>query len=316
MNPAQGKNATMIVNIVLTPLLLGLSAAALMRAPGVMRVAPFVAAGGLFSVYLLSEGLPPFPPISSKHKIAYLFALFAILSLPVGQITARGMRMVFTIAMLSGASVWINWRWLKANHANWPDVLTSLRTPDTLLGLFNAVAPFTLILLAISAAILAAYFSGPRTNSQHNGPTSDNHTAPFAWPYGGLVTMIALSLVSLLSGYLGVGLIAGALSAYLGGILLFAYIAALFSKSRTDEIFPSGLSWLVINIIGLLSISLARFATNLNPIAFFFIMATFTVPMISAHIPAPRAPILRPIPFVFLPALPAACAVMAAYSHF
>lgn len=108
----------LLSNTIIWPLLLGALLAGLLIALGPRDyLLGAIAATMILVIYALLEGLPAFPPVAGKQKLAYLLVANALvvlaalrLRLPAAPVAA---------VVLAGAFVWLGWNKLFATTA-WP----------------------------------------------------------------------------------------------------------------------------------------------------------------------------------------------------
>lgn len=272
----------MILNLIVLPLALGiLVSAAIVMSPRAWLTSLAIGAGFLI-VGIVISGLPPFPPISSKHKLIYLLVTICVAA-PVMSNRGRPVRLVTTGLIVCGAFVWMNWRRL------------SMDLP---------VEPLLLSLAALSVVLV-----GVAQAEQSKADT-------FLWPSAVFATLFVASPVGLLSGYLGLGQLFGGFAAYLGGVLLLPYASLLMAFPKTAQMPVAAISWVGLTSIGVLAISLTSFATNLHPLAFGLLLLTLLAPLLVKRIPIALPQLWQPIVVVALAAMPAGGAILTSFLHF
>lgn len=241
---------TLILNTVVFPLLLGTILAALIHFSSLKAgFLTLAATSAVLLVYYLLEGLPAFPPISSKHKIAYLFAIIGIVG---AAIVSRHKIPLPLIAIVLGliALGWIGQRKISADPLQVKVLLALL--PVLGLGLASAA---------------------PRA-----------HRADlFLWPSALLSLAIGGSLVSLLGGYIGLGQMLGAIAALTGGYLAVSYIWTQLLGRDVADLKVEGVNWLLLAATSVILVSIALFASKLNPLAFIVVCLVYATPFFAAR---------------------------------
>ncbi|KUP94204.1 hypothetical protein [Tritonibacter horizontis] len=272
----------MIAKLILLPLVLGLAVSAVSHFSSRAMFQSVLIASGLVLVAILQLGMPPFPPISSKHKIIHLLLLNCVTA-PMIPKTQTPTRLFGTAAIIATAFLWLNWRRFSVGMPLEPIVLSALTL----------------------AAVLAGVARADRV---------EDH--PYLWPVALFVTMLATGLVGLLSGYLGLGQLALGFTAFLGGILLVLYTGMLVARPKHAFSVPAVFSWISLTTLGLLGTSLASFATNLHPFAYVLLLLTLMSPVVARRVPKMQSLMLPPIIFGTIAAVPAGSAVLVAFLHF
>lgn len=262
----------------LMPILLGFALAVLelrgLIAPWISAIAMGIA---ILAVYLVSEGLPPFPPISSKHKLAYALAgLLAVTGLTHTQSQHR--QALVSALFVSASFVWLIQRPILAGRFEWHWLL-----------------PIATI-AAISSALAKA-----KPQSQ------------FAWPVAALSMSVAASLIALLGGFIGLGQTLLSVSALLGGYTLAHFMGAFHSSSADRG--PSKTIGPIVGCLLILFVQLSTFATNLSVAAYLLLLALAALPFADPKFS--RLPITaQPFAFAALALLPSAPAILLALRNF
>lgn len=208
-----------------------------------------LAAIACLGIYLGLEGLPPFPPVSSKHKLPYLIALIGLIGLVASR--SRGNPgPVVTFGALFACFVWIAYRKLSK-------------------GVFEPE-----LVLALAPIIAASFVS--RAPEVQKGD-------PFLWPVTLLSIAFSGALVALLGGYIGLGQLLGAHAALLGGYVLVMFIMVSLLQRPVSALGQSGVIWVITSVISIFLISTAVFASKLNPLAFLLVCLLVLTPIISAR---------------------------------
>lgn len=272
----------LIVNTVILPLGLGLVAGLVALAAARQRLALWLVALVLVvAIVWRLEGMPPLPPVASKHRLAYALGVLLLLA-PLLAALPRPPRILAAMALLASALAYIGLTKLFAAAA-WPAALWLVPLP---------------VLLGAGLGFL-----------ETTRPAPDDFYAP---RLALLLTAIAGAVIALIGGFVGMGQLLGALAAAIGGTLIVPYAAQLIGRPG-----PSGAAHGVANILlgGALSaiiLIVALFAPSPDPLAMLVLALTplsVTVMPALAGVDAR----LRPIVFGFVAALPAAAAVLIAY---
>jgi hypothetical protein len=177
----------LILETILIPLALGIGFGLVGGRLG--RAEALVFGLAVLAVYVLLEGLPPFPPGAGKQKLAYILA---------GAVVAAYLprpRLVVPVFLLA-ATLWLGWPKLAHGTAEMPMVLL--------------LAPVAASLIAVPAQ------------------TQDAACA-FLWPAALMVFALGAAALSVLGVFMGFAQAMGAEAALLGGVLGVAYLRGLTS---------------------------------------------------------------------------------------
>jgi MFS family permease len=271
----------LIVNTLVLPLGLGLLSGviALALRPGWMG---WLLAAVVFAViYFRLEGLPPLPPVASKHRLGYVLAAIALLA-PLLAALPRPGRVAATIVLLLAGGAWIGQTKVLATTA-WPGIGLLVPLP---------------VLLGLGVALLSA-----------NRPAPDGL---FMARLPLLTMAIGGAVIALIGGFVGMGQLSGAIAAAIGGSLIVAYGALLLGRGEalSDALAPA--HWLIGAALSAIILITALFAPSPDPLALYVLALT---PLASLAMPrlAGRDSRLKPIIFGFIAALPAAAAGLIAY---
>ncbi len=229
--------ATMIFLPLMAGALLGFAEQRAILTPTAVAVG---ISGGIALIYLLHEGLPPLPPISSKHKLGYALLASPALVFWGRKLPPRYQSLLFAALALC-CFLWLVQRPLSAGRFAWHWVL-----PLTTIGVF-ATLPFV--------------------------PATRNLTL-FAQPVTALSVSITATLVALLGGYLGLGQTLISLSAFIGG-----HVLALFGAGRSNGKPYVQPQRAIQYGLALLLVQLSTFATNLSIPAFVVLLALMCLPL-------------------------------------
>lgn len=242
---------TLVLFTVLLPLILGCVLA------GVAFFTPAKAAllglGTLIAilcVYVLLEGFPPLPPVSSKHKIFYIFGALGFATLATHKLRGAPLA-ALTVSLLLAALYWIGQRKINDDPFQ-PEI-------------------FLALLPVIGAGVSAAFPQKLREDI-------------FVWQTALIAMGISGSLVSVLGGYIGLAQMLGALSALTGGYLAVGYVAVhVLGRTPASTKF-AGLNWLLMVAISAVLISIALFASKLSAAAFAVVCLTYLTPFFAARL--------------------------------
>lgn len=232
-------------------------------------------------IFVASEGLPPFPPISAKQKVPYLLAVVTLSALIINRF-GPNVRSAWAAALLCGGFVWLVQRQLFAGNLQ-----------------IHWVLPVFTVPMIVSAV-------------RHQ---AQNFSSRFAWPVTLLVIMTTTSIVALLGGFIGVGQVMVSLSVFFGGVVFVMFLDALRKTGAKMGALPSSILWVLTAAIGILLILIGIFATNLSSSAYLLILAMIFVPYAERRVA--RHPLwLQPFLFSAIAALPAVPAIVLAVFNF
>lgn len=272
----------LIVNTVVLPLGLGLVAGLLALGAGRQRLALWLVALVLVgAVVWRLEGFPPFPPVASKHRLAYALAALMLLA-PLVTALPRLPRILAGIALLAAALAYIGMTKLFAAAA-WPGALLLLPLP---------------VLLGAGLGLLGTA-----------RPAPDDFYAP---RLALLLTAIGGAVIALIGGFVGMGQLSGALAAAIGGTLIVAYGAQLAGRPGPSGAAHDAANWLFGAVLAAILIIVTLFAPTPDPVAMLVLALTPLSVTVMPRLVGIDAR-LRPILFGFVAALPAAAAVLIAY---
>lgn len=276
--------SNLIVVTILFPLALGLAAGLSDAALGKLPLVKWIIAAVIVAaVYLLLEGLPPFPPVASKQKLGYLLGAIFIVA-PLARRLDRKVVAILTAVLLATGLLWMGSNKLLTASA-WPGAVWLIPLP---------------IILGIGVGFLDTQRSGP--------------DALFAPRLATLSAAIAGAVVALLDGFVGLGQLQGALAAGIGGGLIIAYLPLLRGKLPTLETNFAVPNWLYGAALSTFVVITACFAPSPDPIALYLVALTLFAPHILPALPKIHAA-LRPILFGPATAIPAAAAIGIAFWH-
>lgn len=232
-------------------------------------------------IYVMSEGIPPLPPVSSKQKVPYILAVISIAALMINRMGTRMTVATTTIILLGGFS------WLVQRQ------------------IFSGSVQIRWILPLLTALVFAS-----AVHRQSEGKPSR-----FSWPVTLLIMMIVTSVVALLGGFIGVGKIMISVSVFVGGIVLVLFLATLRTSGPTIPTLPASALWALTTSFGIILILISSYATNLSNIAYLLILSIVCAPYARRFI-APRQLWTEPFLIAAIAAIPATTAVLLAILNF
>lgn len=241
---------SLLLTTVVFPLLLGVILAALVHFTrlkvSLLSLAAMVA---MMLVYYLLEGMPPFPPVSSKHKIAFLIVLVGVVGVVLG--LRRGVPMwPFALGIGLASLGWIGQRKISADPLQ---------------------AEILLALLPIVGLTIAS--AAPRAHRQDL----------FVWPSALLCLCIGGALVSVLGGYIGLGQMLGATAALTGGMLAVHFVLTKLLRRSDADLLAEGVTWVLLTSATVLLISIAVFASKLSVPAFAVLCLIYLTPFAASR---------------------------------
>lgn len=233
----------LLIFVVLAPLVAGIVLSAAEHIGRVPSLAIAVAVGATIAViYVMHEGVPPLPPVSSKQKLGLVLLVAPVALLCAHRLKPMGQAIVFAL-LATACFIWLIQRPLMA-------------------GRFSLQWLLPILTIAVFAILPTV-------------PTTRN-TSRFAWP----VTLIAMSIaacaLALLGGFLGLGQVLISLSAFVGGYVLALFLVTLRKGDTTRS---SDLSLTAIRFgLGLMLVQLSTFATNLSLTGYLLLLALMALP--------------------------------------
>lgn len=248
------------LNTIAAPLAIGVVLFVLMRKIAVpTAIIGLVVGLMLLAIFVLLEGWPSLPPISSKPKVAVLMCGFAVLS--VLTMSLQSIRWIIVSGMLIAAMAWIGWN----------------RISDI------AMAPRFIALLA---PILVGGWAFQNLKPQN--------ASGLIWPITLISFAIGGALVSLSGAYIGFAQMMGALAAFVGGFALVAYLALLLRPADKAVILPRvALQVIFLGMMAVL-IAVGMFAPEVSPLALAILALVLFAPLFEPRV-AKFHPALRPI---------------------
>lgn len=242
--------ASILFTTAVLPLLVGLAFAAVVYLvrPGAALLSVAAAVAMLVVAYLL-EGLPPLPPVSSKHKLPYVFGLLGLLT--AGAVAIRG-AMHPALAALAGlaALAWIAIRKLSADPF----------APELVLALMPVAG------MALAAA----------GSKERNEP-------PLLWPGFTIITALSGAYISVSGGYIGLAQILGALAALTGGFALVVFVRHLTGREAAPATTAAPV-WVFVATLSVVLASIAAFASKLSAPAFAILCLGYLTPLVARRL--------------------------------
>lgn len=271
--------ASLLFTTVIIPLFLGviLSGSAIATSGKALILTALTLLAALL-VYFFLEGLPPVPPVSSKHKIFFVFLVLGLVGVGAAGLHKKTGPLL-TKGVLLAALFWIGQRKIMSDPFQ--------------LELFLALLP------VIGAGIAAT------------APTKHTND-PFLWPVALLSLAISGSLVSVFGGYIGLAQMLGAFAALTGGILAVAYLVVhILGRHDSFPSIPLPL-WSLTCVISAILISVAVFASKLSTPAFVLVSLIYLAPFVAARFLNVRK-WWAPFAMGAVPAVPAIMAIAVAW---
>lgn len=263
-----------ILNTLLIPFVLGIVLFVLARSSLRFDLWGSLATGiALFGIFVLLEGWPSLPPISSKPKVAVLIAGFTILN--AASVVLRINRFAMIVVLLSLALIWIGWN----------------RIGDiTMLPRFAA--------LAVPIALGGWAFQTFEQQDQSG----------LFWPISLIAFAIGGALIALLGAYIGLAQVMGALAAFLGGFALLTYVFLLFRPNIAPSTLPQNLYQIVFLSMMSVLIAIGLYAPEINTLALAIMALSLMTPGFAARF-ARFSAALQPVIYGVVAAIPVGVAV-------
>ena len=269
-----------IIVLLVAPIALGFGLGVVeQRAFAASRVLVVAMGLAIAAIYLLHEGLPPFPAISAKHKIAYALAALPVFGLVAfNQASYRRAALLAIVAAIT--FIWLVQRPLTAGRFDWGWLLP--------LGT-----------IAVWMPMLAK--------------APDLSRSPFTSPVAHLAMSMTASVLALLGGFLGLGQVLLSLSALLGGYALSIFVVTL--QYGTPKSGHPMMIWTVQGGLLILFVQLSTFATNLSTAAYLLLLTLAALPFVDAKLS--RLPLLvQPFAFAALALMAGIPAMLLALRNF
>ncbi len=233
----------------------------------------FITGIALTCIYVLLEGWPSIPPISSKHKIALLLAGITLL-IPAN-VFLRINRFVLVVGLVGLALIWVGW---------------------------NRVGDIEMLprFLAAAVPIVIGGWSFQKYQQQDQ--------AGLFWPITLIAFAIGGALISLLGVYIGFAQVMGAMAAFLGGFALLTYIFLLHRPHSAPSILPHDVHLVVFLSMMSALIAIALFAPEVSTIAIAVLGVALLAPMLSQRI-THTSPTLQLVLYGLVTAIPVGVAI-------
>ena len=266
-----------ILNTLLLPLIFGLVLYPVTVVLGAENPLSALIAGFLIiTIYIMLEGMPSFPPVSSRHKVVFLIGGFIASSLLFGRWKQLGNGINFLLLLIG--LVWLGW-----NRISDPSMLPR----------FFALA--VLIVLAIFASIYSVKIDLPKKDG-------------FISPITLLCFAIGGALISLFGAYIGFSQALGAMAAFLGGYILIAYIGLIRQPEKSQKLLSGTTLQIILLSIVTLLLVVGLFAPGVSPVALAVLGLTLVSPQISSRLNNANKR-LRPILIGLIAAIPTAASI-------
>ncbi|PHR87265.1 MAG: hypothetical protein COA78_37285 [Blastopirellula sp.] len=263
-----------ILNTVVIPFVLGIVLFfAARKFPEFGLWGAFVTGIAVFCIYILLEGWPSLPPISSKPKVAVLIAGFTILNVASGFLRIN--RFALILGLLSLALLWIGWN----------------RIGDIeMLPRFAA--------LMVPVAIGGWAFQNFDQQDQSS----------LFWPITLIAFAIGGALIALLGAYIGLAQAMGAVGAFLGGFALLTFIFILFRPNTAPTNLPQNVHQVIFLSLMSLLIAIGLYAPEVSTIAIATMAMVLLLPGLTARFARfPTA--LQPVIYGITTAMPVGVAI-------
>lgn len=263
-----------IINTLFIPFVLGIILFVLAKTtPGLNLWGSLAAGIALFGIFVLLEGWPSLPPISSKPKVAVLIVGFTILNAASGFLRLN--RFAVIVGLLSLALIWIGWN----------------RIDDiSMLPRFAA--------LAVPIVVGGWAFQNFDQQDQSG----------LFWPISLIAFAIGGAVLALLGAYIGLAQVMGAIAAFLGGFALLTYVFVLLRPGSTPVILPTNVFQIVFLSIMAVLIAIGLYAPEISTPAIAVMALTLLVPGLTARF-ARFSTTLQPILYGIVTAIPVAVAI-------
>jgi hypothetical protein len=232
------------------------------------------------AIYVMHEGLPTYPAISSKHKISYALLavplLASMLSGKPSRIQVRGFTSLLVVCFF-----WMVQKRLMSGNLQ-----------------LHWLLPL--------ATLFVFYFANTSWKAKSN--------SPFSWPVALLSISIVACLSALFGGFLGLGQVFVSVSTFLGGVALATFMYAL-AGVKTDLHLSATPFLTVQSSVVLLLVQLSTFATNLSVLAYLLLLTLFALPII-AHRVSNLSLTLQPFALAALSLISGGPAILFAINNF
>ncbi|MBL4891015.1 MAG: hypothetical protein JKX91_04165 [Rhizobiaceae bacterium] len=238
-----------------------------------------IAGSLIIAIYVLLEGMPSFPPVSSRHKVVFIIGGFIASTLLFGRWKQARTGINFLLLLIG--LVWLDWNRL---------------FDASMLPRFLALA--VLIVLATLASMHSVRTELPKKDG-------------FMWPIMLLCFAIGGSLISLLGAYIGFSQALGALAAFIGAYILIAFIAVVRQPEKPQALLSETTLQIMLLSIMTLLLVVGLFAPGASPVALAMLGLIFAAPHFSSRLNTANKR-LRPILIGLIAAIPTAASVAVA----
>ena len=272
--------AEIILNTLFVPLIFGVVLYSVTIVLGVENLLTALIAGLLIiAIYIMLEGAPSLPPVSSRHKVVFIISGIIATTLLFSRWKQVGNGVSFLL-LLAGL-VWLGWNRLF-------DV--------SMLPRFLALT--VLILLATGASVYSARTQLPKKDG-------------FVLPITLLCMTIGGSIISLLGAYIGFSQALGAIAAFIGSYILIAFIVLIRQPEKPQILFSQTTLQIISMSVVTLLLVVGLFAPDVNPIALAMLGLTFIASHFSSRLSNVNKR-LRPILIGLIAAIPTAASIAVA----
>lgn len=266
-----------ILNTLLTPLMLGMMLYFVTIVFGAKNLlSAFIAGLLILAIYVLLEGMPSFPPVSSRHKVVFIISGLIAATLLFSR--WKQVSIGINFLLLSAGLVWLGWN----------------RLFDT-----SMLPRFLALAVLILSATFSAIYSAKAELSKEDG---------FVPPITLLCVAIGGSIISLLGAYIGFSQVLGAMAAFIGGYILVAFVMLIRGTENPQILFSEVTLQIISMSVVTLLLVVGLFAPDVNPVALAMLGLTFMASHFSMRLSTANKR-LRPILIGLIAAIPTAASV-------
>lgn len=258
-----------ILNTILVPFLLGCGLFVAARKLPKFGLWGVLATGiALFCIYVLLEGWPSIPPISSKPKVTLMIIGATILIF--ANIFLRVNRVALVVGLLGFALFWIGW---------------------SRIGDISMVPRF----VALAVLIVSGGWSFQNFDQKEE--------SALFWPVTLIAFAVGGALISLLGAYIGLAQAMGAMAAFLGGFAFLSYAFLLFRPDTASLVLPENVYQVVFLSMMSILIAIGLFAPEISPVALAILALVLLAPKLAVRFTwLPTA--LQPVAFGLVTLIP------------
>lgn len=263
-----------ILNTLLIPFVLGIVLfVAARKVPGFGQWGTFATGVVIFGIFILLEGWPSLPPISSKPKVAVLIIGFTFLNAASGYLRINRFAMI--VGLLAIALIWIGW---------------------------NRIGDIAMLprFAALAVPIVIGGWAFQNFDQQDQ--------AGLFWPITMIAFLIGGALIALLGAYIGLAQVMGAMAALVGGFALLAYIFLLFRPNSASLILPQNVVQIIFLSAMTVLIAIGLYAPEVSTPALAILALALLVPKFASHF-AKFSTALQPVVFGVVTAIPVVVAI-------